>query len=242
VTSLRRLLPDAGVVDTADEAARGVLRDWYAWLPGERVRIGLVTTVDGDAAGDDGTSGDLSGGADRAVLGVLREVADVVLIGASTLRAEPHLVPRRTRLAVLTGSGDLGPAPLRRPDGAPVPLVLAPADAAAGIRAAHGDAVEVVALDDRAEDRGTDDDGLVRAAVAELDRRGHARIMCEGGPDLARRLIRAGLADELCLTTAPRLGSGRLPALTTPADLALRALAVDDGGRLFARWAVRPRS
>jgi riboflavin biosynthesis pyrimidine reductase len=73
-------------------------------------------SLDGSAAGPDGTSASLTTGRDRAVLGAIRAESDLVLVGAATLRAEPSLVPRRTRLAVLTRSGDLGAAALRPDD------------------------------------------------------------------------------------------------------------------------------
>lgn len=81
--------------------------------------MNLVVSLDGSAAGPDGTSSSLTTGADRAVLGAIRAESDLVLVGAATLRAEPHLVPRSTPLAVLSHSGRLGSAVLR-----PVDVVL----------------------------------------------------------------------------------------------------------------------
>ncbi len=73
-------------------------------------------SLDGSAVGPDGTTGTLTTGADRAVLGAIRAESDLVLVGAATLRAEPDLIPRTARLAVLSRSGDLGSATLRPDD------------------------------------------------------------------------------------------------------------------------------
>jgi riboflavin biosynthesis pyrimidine reductase len=148
-------------------------------------------SLDGSAAGPDGTSSSLTMGADRAVLGAIRAESDLVLVGAATLRAEPHLVPRSTRLAVLSRSGDLGDAVLRPDD-------------------------------------------LVLDALPE--RRG--RIVCEGGPTVVAELLAAGLVDEVCLTTVPRIVGGTpLPPFGGAAvpELQLRQLLVDDAGVSYAR-------
>jgi len=149
-------------------------------------------SLDGSAVGPDGTTGSLTMGADRAVLGAIRAESDLVLVGAATLRAEPGLVPRSTRLAVLSRSGDLGAAVLRPDD----------------------------VVFDRLPERG-------------------GRIVCEGGPSVVAQLLDAGLVDEVCLTTVPRIVGGRaLPPFGTAAarDLELRQLLVDDAGGTYARF------
>jgi riboflavin biosynthesis pyrimidine reductase len=153
--------------------------------------VNLVVSLDGSAAGPDGTSGSLTMGADRAVLGAIRAESDLVLVGAATLRSEPSLVPRSTRLAVLSRSGDLGAA------------VLRPGD---------------VVLDELPERRG--------------------RIVCEGGPSIVAQLLSAGLVDELCLTTVPRVVGGTPLAPfggASAPDLELQQLLVDDAGVVYSR-------
>ena len=154
--------------------------------------MNLVVSLDGSAVGADGTSASLTMGADRAVLGAIRAESDLVLVGAATLRAEPHLVPRSTRLAVLSRSGDLGAAVLRPDD---------------------------VVLDALPAPRG--------------------RIVCEGGPSVVAQLLEAGLVDEICITTVPKvLGGTPLPPFggaRTPL-LELRHLLVDDAGATYARF------
>jgi 5-amino-6-(5-phosphoribosylamino)uracil reductase len=83
----------------------------------------------------------------------------------------------------------------------------------------------------------------LQAALAELGRRGHARVLAEGGPTLNGQLVTAGLIDELCLTVAPALvaGSAKRVAVTpdeaAPRELELLSMCEQDGF-LFLRYAV----
>ncbi|HXR43558.1 MAG TPA: dihydrofolate reductase family protein [Pseudolysinimonas sp.] len=115
---VRAVWPQPGrPIDTAAPDARQRLRELYAVPTGtDWLRVNLVVGLDGSARGADGTSHSLSGGADRAVLGAIRSLADTVLVGGATLRAEPGLIPKTAALAVLSRSGDLGDAVLRPGD------------------------------------------------------------------------------------------------------------------------------
>ena len=195
---LRPVLSEAGdPIDTSGSDARDRLRAAYAVPPGDWLRINLVMGIGGSAVGGDGTSRSLSGGADRAVLGAIRSLADTVLVGAATLRAEPGLIPRTAALAVLSRSGDLGAATLRPGD-------------------------------------------RVLSAIGPLP----GSVVCEGGPSVVRQVLDAGLADEVCLTLAPRLGGAFLPAFggAGPQRWELTQLLVDDAGYQFARFRVPSQS
>jgi riboflavin biosynthesis pyrimidine reductase len=204
---------DGAPIDTRDPDARERLADLY---PPPPLRINLVLSVDGATRDADGTSAGLTRGADRAILGAIRSVSDTVLVGASTLRAEPGLVPRTAHLTVLTGSGDL--------EGIDLPadrtLVVGPA----------------VALDRLpAGIEGLPVEGGIGEAV-RLMRERFARIVCEGGPALAGAIVNAGLADELCVSTSPVLaGTGHQLRMMAP-SLTLAHLLVDDAGVVYARW------
>ncbi|MET0303205.1 MAG: dihydrofolate reductase family protein, partial [Microbacteriaceae bacterium] len=103
--SVTRLTPGSReTVDPRSADGRASIEEWYRPPRTPWLRLNLIASVDGSAAGADGTSDTLSNPDDRAILGVLRSLADVVLIGAQTLRAEGYLLPRRSRLAVLTRS------------------------------------------------------------------------------------------------------------------------------------------
>lgn len=80
------------------------------------------------------------------------------------------------------------------------------------------------------------------AFKAALVERGWTNILCEGGPSLLRDLLAAGVVDELCSTTVPRLIGGAHLRIVhgAPVDvpLDLHALLESDG-TLLARWFVR---
>lgn len=236
---LRRVTPGpADELDTEHDGARARLLDWYAPGEGESIRLNLVTTLDGRVTGDDGTSESLTAGADRMILGVIREHADVVLVGAESVRAEGYRLPKRAQLAVVSGSGDLTGHGLEPREGAAPVLVLAPMAAADAVSRSLGAVPhEHVAVSDRGGSLAAPD------LLAALRARGVARVVCEGGPSLAALLLAAGLVDELCLTTVPRLGGSGLRLLpdTGPAlsRWAPRQLLTDDEGVLYARWARR---
>lgn len=184
----------------------------YPWPDGRRwVRANMVMTLDGATVGPDGVSKSLTSGADQRVFQALRSTADVVLVGAGTLRAERYSpmgsseeVRRRRedlglgaapRLAVLSSSLDL---PWEEPvweESALRPLVLTGGDADAGRRAEAEQHAELVVLDAPKPD--------VHGVVAALEERGLRRILCEGGAGLLAQLAGAGLLDEADLTLAP---------------------------------------
>ena len=71
--SLQRVLPPGASVDPDAPGARQALLDDYEPDPGATVRLNLVTTLDGRAAGSDGTSETLTTRTDRMILGVIRQ-------------------------------------------------------------------------------------------------------------------------------------------------------------------------
>jgi riboflavin biosynthesis pyrimidine reductase len=190
-------------------------------LAAEVVYANFVTSIDGVAAirSRPRSSADLSGGiaADRFVMGLLRATADAVVLGAGTLRAHPagrwsagEAFPPAAaafaslrsasgatagpRLVVVSGSGAID---LEHPglDGA---LVLTTDRGAHRMRSTAPRSVEVAELAGDAEI----DTHLV---VADLRRRGFARLLTEGGPALMGRMLEAGVVDELFLTVSPRI-------------------------------------
>ncbi|HEX6489056.1 MAG TPA: dihydrofolate reductase family protein [Candidatus Dormibacteraeota bacterium] len=179
----------------------------------------------------------LSGGdeADRYLLGLLRAVADAVVVGAGTARDEAEHqwtpehaspghaaefaevrralgLPSEPQVYILSGSGKLDP----------------------GSRAARTSTLLTGRQD-------------LRSVLAGLRDRGHRRILTEGGPRLMGGLLRAKLVDELFLTVSPVLagrdGGGRpglvegfraLPDDPRPARLLSLRRA---GDLLFLRYA-----
>jgi len=226
---LRRLLPDAAELDIGDAAGRAALLGEYAPPPGAHLRLNMISSFDGSAVGDDGTSESLSNRVDRRILGVIRELADAVIVGAASVRAEGYQIPRASRLAVVTATGDLGGHRFER--AAEPVLVLGPAGAVAHAAEELGDLVEPVPL---AEGSGPS------AIVEALHARGLRSLVSEGGPTLARRLLEHGLVDEFCLSWSPRLVGARLPLVGAgplePVPLRPVALFSDEEGSLYGRW------
>ncbi|MBF0689812.1 MAG: dihydrofolate reductase family protein [Cellulomonas sp.] len=219
-----------------------------------RVRANMVASIDGAATGTDGRSGSLGTPADRRVFAVLRALADVVLVGAGTVRAEgyrelpvaAHLcaareaagLSPRIELAVVTRHGDL-PTDLR--GGPHPPFVVTGARGAERARAAVGaDRALVVP---GARDPDSPD---LRAAVHVLGAHGLRHVLAEGGPTLLADLLAADVVDELCLTTSPLLLAGDAPRVATGASALdparpawLRHLLHASDGTLLACWDLR---
>jgi riboflavin biosynthesis pyrimidine reductase len=219
-------------IDTDDPASRPRLLELYRPPRPEWLRLNLVISVSGSAAGADGTSGSLTSRTDRRILGVIRELADVVLVGAASVRAEGYQVPRRSPLAVLTESGDLGGHGIE-PDQLPRVIVLCPASALERVRESLGEVRTIVLAEG----------GDVAAAIGALRSAGLASIVCEGGPGVAAQLAASRLIDELCVTTSPLVNGAALAPLgreeLPPIEVDLGQLAIDEQGYLFARWITR---
>ena len=182
----------------------------------------FVTSLDGVTAvapTASGQGGLISGGlpADRFLMGLLRAFADVVLIGAGTLRAESDhvwsagrvyppaadaylrlreflLLPPTAPLAVVTGSGALDPALPALAGG----LILTTAAGAARLPGRTPRGVRVIALGAGETVSGGD-------VVAALHAEGYRSILTEGGPHLFGQLLAAGLIEQLFLTLSPAL-------------------------------------
>lgn len=229
----------------------------HAYPGGRWLRANMVASVDG-AATMDGLSGGLSSPGDRRLFWILRGLADVILVGAGTTRAEGY---RPTR-----DKGDMWrPLDLRagRPAAPPIAVVSRSLDidpAAPFISGAPGDARTIVltcsaAPAERRDALARVADVIVagehlvdlRAAVAELAARGLGRILTEGGPHLLGQLASDGLLDELCLTVSPVLAGPGAPGIVTgapfagPQRLSLASVLTEDG-TLFCRYTAAPES
>ena len=203
---MRQLLPDPAEDLTDDD-----LREVYA-TPAEHLRVNFVSSADG-AVTLEGVSGGLSGPADKRLFHLLRDMADVVLVAAGTIRNEgygyPDFGPQRRARRLAAGLAelphfaivsrrlelDLSSSLFTEPQVRT--LVFAAAEAPADRRAELAEHAEVVASD-----------GLP-STVRALRERGLGRILCEGGPTLFAGLVADGLLDELCLTISPHARRAR---------------------------------
>jgi riboflavin biosynthesis pyrimidine reductase len=224
---------EAFEADTDNGRAR--LAELYTPPTSQWLRINLVTTVSGSTVGADGTSNSLTGGADRRILGVIRELADVVLVGAGSIRAEGYQVPRSSTLAIVTSTGDLTGHKIAPEDVGRV-IVICPSSASSAVTASVG-GVRILGLE-------SDFVAVpAEAIVGVLRASGFESIVCEGGPSLAGQLAAVGLVDEVCVTTSPLLGGAPTSILGAehvalwPAELT--SMLADDSGYVYSRWAIR---
>lgn len=236
---LRQLVPWPSVEIDADTLdGRETLSGLYAAPQRRWLRINLVASVNGQAAGADGTSESLTNRVDRRILGILRRLADIVLVGAASVRTEGYFLPKSAPLAIVTRSGDLSGHRIPRDVPAGKVIVLCPSASAATVRATLGIENAAIIELDTASGRASVN---LAEATHSLRALGHEGIVCEGGPNLASQLLNAGLVDELCLSTSPQVSATDtrvLPGLAANLPLRLEHLLSDSEGYLFARWAV----
>ncbi|MFR9722155.1 pyrimidine reductase family protein [Streptomyces sp. MS19] len=254
---MRRLFPATQDPDatTDREWEATEIADAYAYPDEHRagdgwLRADMVSSLDG-AAHHGGRSKPLSSPADMRIFGVLRALADVVVVGAETVREEQYRPARRRAefaerrraagqtsvpaIAVVSASLHLDfSLPLFTEPEVPTLVVTGARAPHAGLAAARTAGVEVVTAGDEA---GVDPVRLKR----ELVTRGHTRLLTEGGPRLLGQLAAAGVVDELCLATSPRYTVGTAPRLMSGPEIAdpremLLTDLLEDGGFLFARY------
>lgn len=224
----RRNPAGAGAGDLSDEALAAL---YTAPQGGTWLRVNMVSTVDGAATGESQRSDSIHNEADNRVFGVLRSLADVVIVGAGTAAAESYQ-PTDVPIVVVSRRGQV-------PDGLkgaePGAVLLATCGAAEGLQDARKALGEdnVLVLGSHSVD-------LV-ALRQELEDQGFVRLLAEGGPHLLRDLVANGIADELCATFVPRLVGGERSRITAgpPIDATLDLqLLLEEDSTLLGRWLV----
>lgn len=195
------------------ERPRPIDRPW--------IGVCMVSSIDGSTVLDSNSRG-LSSKTDQEVLLTLRGLADVLIVGAATVRIEGYGPPRKRgqRVGVVSRKGDVdttsplftsGAGFLILPDDAPP----TPIDS---VRAGRGE-VDLA------------------AALGQLDA---DFVQAEGGAVLNGALAAADLIDELNLTVSPMLAGGNGPRVTSgPTQLARRMRlfhVLEDDGYLFTRY------
>jgi riboflavin biosynthesis pyrimidine reductase len=198
--------------------------------PSDRSWVGLcmVTSIDGSTVVD-GRSTELSSANDLAVLLGLRRLADVIIVGAGTVRGEGYGPPDTAgqRVGVVTASGQVDTSLPLFTSGAGFLITTDGAEVAANV-----DSIQA----------GTERVDL-QAAVARLGEIHPSPhfVQVEGGALLNGAVLDADLFDEINLTTSPLCVGGAGPRLTTGAtDLAQRyelaQMVIDDQSFVFSRW------
>ncbi len=262
---LERLYEDESLPKVPLPAELSRLHDGDVGFPADCLFANFVTTLDGVVAipamprSNDFVAGDSD--ADRFLMGLLRALADVVLIGSGVLRASPSgtwqperifapaarayaelretlRMSRAPDVAVLTGSGAIDP---RHPLFEWGAVVLTSDAGAQRLGASVPPASTVVAL-------GPSTRIEPRLVVGALRERGHRRILSEAGPHTFGELLEAELVDELFLTASPLIVGAGEPGsrlrLVEGADLVpegtrLRLVSLRrHGSHLFHRYAI----
>lgn len=194
-------------------------------------RVNMVSTVDGAATGDDGTSRSINNGADKRVFDVLRDLADAVVVGAGTVRVEGYAIGSEP-LVVVSRTASV---PVTQRGAEPGKVLMATVSTAPY-------------LDEARELLGEDNVLVLGSHRVDLSRlrdelvlRGFRHLLSEGGPHLLRDLLDQGVVDEVDATMVPRLVAGAHRRITDgpPVDVPLRlGSLLEDDGTLLARWFV----
>jgi len=193
------------------------------------ISLNMIASIDGSTVVD-GKSGALSSPTDSAVLLQLRRIADVVIVGAGTVRGEGYGPPSKPgqRVGVITAHGSVDLT---------TPLFTSGA----------GFIITTI-------------DGSLEAEDVDILRAGHGRVdlseairrlpeLCpdtrvvqaEGGAALTGSLLDADVLDEMNVTTSPATVGGTGPRISSRATdhrhmFDLAQLTIDTDSFIYARW------
>jgi riboflavin biosynthesis pyrimidine reductase len=192
----------------------------------------MIASLDG-AIAVDGMSGPLGNPNDLEVLLTLRDLADVVLVGAGTARGEGYGPPRKPglRIGVVTNSGSVD---------LDTPLFTSGSGFLIAPEAANVDQSRVDVL--RAGDDRVDLERALATITSIVPGARFAQV--EGGPTLNGALVGADLVDELDLTLSPRIAGSDGARVTRGAPAVDRRfdvahLLIDEESFVFGRWVRR---
>lgn len=205
--------------------------------------LNCVSTVDGKLIlGEPGSSSKGVGSStDQRLMHLIEQAADCVIIGSSTLRADPYIhYPPDIYRAVVTTSGDL---PLNHPffGSDHKAIVFAPGHLAPDNYYRLQQVARVHLLGETQVD--------IPQAVQVLHQHYEVRrLLVEGGGNLNFYFFDAGLVDELFLTIAPKIkGGAHLPTMVDGHGLprerviSMELISVyEEEGELFLRYGRQP--
>lgn len=172
-----------------------------------------------------GNSRALSGDADRSILVGLRSLADVIVVGSSTVRIDDYGPPSRKdlRVGVVSRSGNIDLT---------TPLFTS----GAGFLIIPEDAPELSNPEVACIRAGT---GSVDLAAAMCQLEG-TFVQLEGGPGLNASMAQADLIDEINLTISPNIAANNGPRLVNEAAPILNRFTLshmlEQDGFLFLRY------
>jgi riboflavin biosynthesis pyrimidine reductase len=223
---MRRLLPEPADDISVDEA--------YSFALGERpdrpwVGLCMVASIDGSTVVG-GNSAGLSSDTDTAVLVRLRRLADVIVVGAGTVRDEGYGPPKKPgqRVGVVTRTGKVDVTSELFTSGAG--FLVTSENSSVDLRG-----VDII--------RAGQDDVDLDVAIARIAQLipSCRYVQAEGGAAFNGALLDADVLDELNVTTSPATVGGAGPRLATGASqhqhrFEMRQLAVDEQSFMYGRW------
>ncbi len=205
--------------------------------------INMASTVDGKIVigKPGGTAKGVGGPTDQLLFRRLQHCCDACMIGSATLRASNVIYPADKLRFVVTRSGDV---PLQNrffTDAPEKAFVLAPHELPEEIMKRLGKGSNIILIGQNSVDM---------PAAMRLLRQAHGvrTLLCEGGATLNDNLVRAGLADELFMTLAPKIkGGAHLPTVVDgqgfPVGLSLPLTLLSlyrDADELYLRYRLAP--
>lgn len=177
-----------------------------------RVYSNLACSLDGRIAQKDDPTRPLGTPYDRKMMQKIRQSSDVVLMGASTLRAHPHPIKvknyKKTNIvnAVITRNGDLDPNWDFWDDPEVIRFVFTTRGGFRKAAEACQDRAFVVEVGESSADP--------KKIVEALARAGLKKVLVEGGGEVIRLFIENNCLDEMYLTLTPwLLGASENPSL-----------------------------
>ncbi|MEV3919790.1 dihydrofolate reductase family protein [Actinomadura coerulea] len=163
------------------------------------LRANMIASLDGGIQYQGSTSA-LGYAGDWALMQGLRTLADVVIMGATTVREYGAYPKEARKLAIVSRSLRFDfDGPLFTEAPAPPVVITCGAAPAERLREAEKHA-EVMVCGTDSTDMGT--------ALRRLADRGYKRQLCEGGPVVLAQIAAAGWLHELCLTLSPVVTAG----------------------------------
>jgi riboflavin biosynthesis pyrimidine reductase len=232
---MRVLVNDLGEPDHRGRLSDEQVIALYAAPSLPWLRVNMVSTLDGSATGSSGLTGSINNEADHRVFHLLRSMADAIVVGAGTARAEGYR-PTDRPIVLVSRSARVPERLVGAPPGAVLLATVSTAE--------HLDEARELLGTEHVLVLGSHRVNLV-GLKEQLVARGWTNLLSEGGPHLLRDLVDQGAADELTATFVPRLVAGTHPRITDgpPLDvpLSLRLLLEEDG-TLLGRWFIGPGS
>ncbi|KHS53837.1 pyrimidine reductase family protein [Brevibacterium linens] len=218
------------------------------WVTGH-----MVAGLDGTAA-IHGRVGALSTEPDQDLFRRMRQIADVVMVGAQTIRNEGyapmHLDESAREQRRMRGQSEMPPVAIvsrsldldwssqvftAAPEHARTIVITCAKADPVRLAAAEQAATVIIAGEERVEPA---------AALQALAGLGYQVVLCEGGPRWLGELVAADRLDELCLSISPMMGGDALPVSVAPpgagiAQFSLKSTMVADD-TLFLRYEAKP--